>query len=65
MDAKQLEEAHALGLQVKVWTVNEVEDARRLVEMGVDALITDYPERMRTQLLALGLPVPDPVPVTT
>ncbi len=65
LDGQQLAEAHALGLGVKVWTVNEIEDARRLVAMGVDALITDYPGRMRELFLELGLPVADPVPVTT
>ena len=38
--------AHAQGLQVHVWTVNEVEDMRRLMEWGVDGLFTDYPERL-------------------
>jgi glycerophosphoryl diester phosphodiesterase len=38
--------AHAQGLQVHVWTVNEVEDMRRLREWGVDGLFTDYPERL-------------------
>jgi glycerophosphoryl diester phosphodiesterase len=36
--------AHRAGLPVKVWTVNEVEDMRRLVGWGVDALITDRPD---------------------
>jgi len=36
--------AHRAGLPVKVWTVNEVEDMRRLIGWGVDALITDRPD---------------------
>ena len=28
------------------WTVNEPEDMSRLIEMGVDGLITDYPDRL-------------------
>ena len=38
-------EAHDLGLQVVVWTVNKPADMTRLKTMGVDGLITDYPDR--------------------
>jgi glycerophosphoryl diester phosphodiesterase len=37
--------AHAAGLGVWVWTVNEPAEMRRLVTMGVDALFSDCPER--------------------
>jgi glycerophosphoryl diester phosphodiesterase len=37
-------DAHAAGLGVQVWTVDTVEDARRLIGWGVDALITDRPD---------------------
>ena len=40
-----LAEAHALGLRVVVWTVNEVEDMLTLARLGVDGIITDYPNR--------------------
>ena len=36
--------AHHAGLGVHVWTVDRPEDALRLVEFGVDALITDRPD---------------------
>lgn len=39
-----LKEAHALGLEVHVWTVNDESDMRRLAGMGVDGIITDYPD---------------------
>lgn len=36
--------AHRAGLPVKVWTVNEADDMQRLLDWGVDALITDRPD---------------------
>ena len=36
--------AHEAGLGVQVWTVDTEHDARRLLEWGVDALITDRPD---------------------
>lgn len=37
--------AHELGLQVSAWTVNEQADMKSLAAMGVEALITDRPDR--------------------
>ena len=37
-------DAHAAGLAVQVWTVDTEADAERLLEWGVDALITDRPD---------------------
>ena len=39
-----VELAHRAGLGVQVWTVDTEDDARRLLEWGVDALITDRPD---------------------
>jgi glycerophosphoryl diester phosphodiesterase len=39
-----VEYAHRAGLGVQVWTVNAESDARRLLDWGVDALITDRPD---------------------
>jgi glycerophosphoryl diester phosphodiesterase len=32
---------HRLGIEVHVWTVNEVADMRRLLDAGIDGLVTD------------------------
>lgn len=37
-------EAHAAGLKVIVWTVNEPGDMQRAMRIGVDGIITDYPD---------------------
>ena len=39
-----VQDAHAVGLGVQVWTVDDAADAERLLEWGVDALITDRPD---------------------
>ena len=42
-----LDDAHARGLRVIPWTVNDPADMRRLIAWGVDGLITDRPDRAR------------------
>ena len=50
--------AHQLGLRVSVWTVNETDDMERLIKMGVDQIITDYPDRLVEVMKKLELPLP-------
>jgi glycerophosphoryl diester phosphodiesterase len=38
--------AHARNMRVHVWTVNEAEAMQRLIDLGVDGIMTDYPERL-------------------
>lgn len=58
VDRGFVERAHALGLKVTPWTVNDPEAMRTLIAAGVDGLITDYPTRLRGVLAELGLPLP-------
>ena len=58
VDKDSVNLAHELGLLVSVWTVNETDDMERLIEMGVDQIITDYPDRLITVMKKLNLPLP-------
>ncbi|MDV6238071.1 glycerophosphodiester phosphodiesterase family protein [Trueperella bernardiae] len=48
VDEKFIALAHARGLAVHVWTVNDADDMRRALELGVDGLITDRPTLARS-----------------
>jgi glycerophosphoryl diester phosphodiesterase len=45
------EEAHAAGLRVDVWTIDEPDEMRELLDAGVDGVMTDRPDRL-TEVLA-------------
>ena len=53
--------AKALGLKVIPWTVNERADMERLIALGVDGIITDYPDRLRAVMAAKNMPLPPQV----
>lgn len=50
-------EAKSLGLTVIPWTVNDPADMARLIDMKIDGLITDYPDRAKALLDARGIAV--------
>ena len=41
-----LEAAHDVGLEVHVWTINDPAELRELLSLGVDGLMSDFPERI-------------------
>jgi glycerophosphoryl diester phosphodiesterase len=57
-------ESHALGLKVVVWTVNKEDDIVRLIEMGVDGIISDRPDLLRQVAGEKGIALPQGFPVT-
>ncbi len=56
--AAGVSESHALGLTILPWTVNDPREMARLIDLGVDGLITDYPDRARRVMAEKGLPLP-------
>lgn len=49
-----VEHAHAHGVQVHVWTINEPDEMARLLDLGVDGIVTDFPERLARLLATRG-----------
>ena len=64
VDQTSVAEAHRLGLPVVVWTVNQPEDMARLIDMGVDGIISDRPDLLRAQAARKGIQLPPPAPVS-
>jgi glycerophosphoryl diester phosphodiesterase len=50
IDARLVEEAHALGLTVIPWTVNNPAEMQRVLALGVDGMISDRPDLLRSVL---------------
>ena len=59
LNRARLKEARALGLRVIVWTVNEAPDMHDLMDMGVDGIISDYPDRLREVVRQRGVALSD------
>ena len=64
VSASSITEAHSLGLPVIVWTVNDPKDMSRLIDMGVDGIISDRPDLLRAEAARQGIPLPVPAPVS-
>ena len=58
-----INEAQALGLKVVVWTVNDPASMRRMIEWGVDGVISDRPDLLRKVAGDMGLPLPRATPI--
>ncbi len=60
VDRAFVEAAHAHSIHVHCWTIDEASEMHRLLDLGVDGIMTDEPERLRDVFAERGLPlVPD------
>lgn len=55
LDAAFIQHAHTLGLPVYAWTINTRQEMIRLIEMGVDGIMTDAPTLLQEVLQDKGL----------
>lgn len=53
--ARLLRAAHKVGIKVHYWTVNDEAEMERLLKLGADGIITDYPDRAVAVMTKLGL----------
>ncbi|MFC6088307.1 glycerophosphodiester phosphodiesterase family protein [Saccharothrix lopnurensis] len=53
-----VDEAHAHGLEVIPWTVDDKPTMNKLIDDGVDGIITDYPDRLREVMAERGFELP-------
>ena len=57
-DKTFIDRAHALGLKVIPWTINDANTMRAQIAAGADGIITDYPTVLRDVMAQLGMPLP-------
>ena len=58
--ADLVDSAHEAGLEVIPWTINDASTMRKLIDDGVDGIITDYPDVLREVLAERGMQLPEP-----
>ncbi|SFP81189.1 glycerophosphoryl diester phosphodiesterase [Amycolatopsis arida] len=58
-----VDEAHRAGLRVVPWTINDKATMHKLIDDGVDGIITDYPDRLREVAEERGFRLPRSYPL--
>lgn len=64
VDPGLIAESHRLGIAVVVWTVNKPADMARMIDIGVDGIISDHPDLLRSVAGEKGIALPTAAPVT-
>ncbi len=57
LTARLVDHAHTLGLAVHAWTIDETSEMERLLDLGVDGIMTDRPSELKAVFAARGLPI--------
>jgi glycerophosphoryl diester phosphodiesterase len=55
---QMVEQAHSLGIKVIPWTIDDEPTMNKLIDDGVDGIITDYPDRLRQVMAERGFKLP-------
>jgi glycerophosphoryl diester phosphodiesterase len=63
LDSAKVKEARELGIEVLAWTVNAPADIVRVLDLGVDGIVSDRPDLVRDEMKRRGLPLPSATPV--
>ena len=63
LTAGNVREAQELGLQVLGWTVNDAATVDRLMDLGVNGIVTDRPDLLRARMQQRGIALPPPTAV--
>ena len=57
-------QARLVRHQVVVWTVNAPDDIARMLDLGVDGIISDRPDLVRAEMRKRAMPLPAATPVS-
>jgi len=63
LDLSKVAEARSLGIQVLAWTVNDPPTIARMLDLGVDGIVSDRPDLVREEMKRRSLPLPPATPV--
>jgi glycerophosphoryl diester phosphodiesterase len=62
VDENLIKKCRDKGMKIVPWTVDAPEDLQRMIDLGVDAIITNYPNRLLMLTRGYAFPAPGPFP---
>ncbi len=51
MTPRLVDTAHRFGVQIHVWTIDDAQEMARLLDLGVDGIMTDHPQVLKDLLI--------------
>ena len=55
-DETLVKKCHEMGMKIVPWTVDKPEDIKRMIDLKVDAIISNYPDRVLMQTRGYTIP---------